>query len=307
MTEQPRRLADSGVPPLLRLPSKPPRRAWEHSALEPVSARPPLVDYLGQLWDRRHFMSLHAYSQAMGQHQGTWAGRAWLLLAPLLDGAVYWFIFGVAFGQRQGVPDFATRLIVGILIFSWASRSILGCSGALNAGRGLMRAFSFPRASLPIAVIMKESVTLVPTLVTICALSMLIPPHALPQRYWLFVPLPLLLMSGFNLGVGLVLARVNSVVPDVAKVLPYGMRFWMYGSGVIFDVSKFSAQPTVLAVVQANPLYITIEMVREMLLYGRLPAAQQWYLLALWGVGGLVIGLIYFWRGEASYGRQRVA
>lgn len=284
-----------------------PRRAWEHAPLAPVNARPPFRQYLNQLWDRRHFIQVHAYSQAIHAHQGTLLGRAWLVVGPLLDGLVYFLIFGIAFNLQSLVPDFIPRLIVGILLFTYFSRALTSTANSVITGQGLIKAFSFPRASLPIAAMLREMYAAVPMLVALLIMISVLPPHARPASTWLLLPFPIVLISGFTAGLGLLFARVVSVVPDVSKLLGYAMRFAMYGSGVIFSVERFSDDPLVATVLRNNPLYVFIEMSRELLLYATIPSPGKWLLLLVWAAVPLVLGLVYFWRGEANYGKQRVA
>lgn len=310
MTRNPRRAArgthvDGSVPPSSSPSSA--RRAWEHSPLAPVSARPPLPEYLNQLWDRRHFISLHARSQALGQHEGTFLGRAWLVVGPLMDGLVYWLIFGVAFQLQRTIPDFIPRLLVGILLFSYFARGLNATANSLAAGRGLIKAFSFPRASLPIAAILRESISAVPMVITLLVMILVAAPGTWPTSTWLLLPFPLLLIGLFIAGAGFFMARIISIVPDVSKLLGYILRFALYGSGVIFSVERFSDHPTVAAMLTSNPIYIFIEMARDLLLYDTIPAPARWLLLTAWSISFLVLGLIYFWRGEADYGKQRVA
>ena len=275
--------------------------------MAPVNARPPLSEYLNQLWDRRHFILLHARSQALGQHQGTFLGRAWLVLGPLLDGLVYWLIFGLAFNLQNTVPDFISRLLVGILLFSYFSRGLTTTANSLAAGRGLIRAFSFPRASLPIAAMLRETYSAIPMVLTLLAMILVVPPGARPTSTWLLLPFPLLLIGLFTAGAGFVLARIVSIVPDIGKLLGYALRFAMYGSGIIFSVERFSDNPVITQVLIINPLYIFIEMARELLLYDTIPGPGKWLLLTAWAIVFLVLGLVYFWKGEADYGKQRVA
>lgn len=288
-------------------PSSTPRRAWEHSALEPVSARPPLTEYLHQLWDRRHFIQMHARSQALGQHQGTLLGRVWFILGPLLDGLVYWLIFGVAFNLQQTIPDFVPRLLVGILLFRYFSRSMTSMASSLSAGRGLIRAFSFPRASLPIAAALREVISSTPMLGVLALLLIIIPPGATPTSTWLLMPFALLIITGFTIGAGLIVARIVGLIPDVSNLISYAMRFAMYGSGVIFSVSRFGDHAALTLALTNNPLYIFIEMSRSLLLYDEIPNPSRWLLLTVWATLFLVLGIVFFWGGEAKYGKQRVA
>lgn len=309
MSRTPKRAAreGGGKTVLWPQPSSTPRRAWEHSPLAPVSARPPLGEYLHQLWDRRHFIQMHARSQALGQHQGTFLGRAWLILGPLMDGLVYWLIFGLAFNLQRTVPDFIARLLVGILLFSYFSRGLTATANSINNGRGLIKAFSFPRASLPVAAILRETFSAAPMVISLLLMIVIVPPGTRPTSTWLLLPFPMLLIGLFTAGIGFIMARLVSIIPDLSKLLGYALRFALYGSGVIFSVDRFSDHPTVQALLSFNPVYVFIEMARELLLYDTVPGPGKWLLLTAWAIVLLVLGFVYFWKGEADYGKQRVA
>ena len=60
-------------------------------------------------------------------------------------------------------------------------------------------------------------------------------------------------------------------------------------------------------VFEHNPVYLFIEMMRELILYHQIPSTVTWLEMVFWATVPSVAGLVYFWRGEATYGRQRVA
>lgn len=81
-------------------------------------------------------------------------------------------------------------------------------------------------------------------------------------------------------------------------------RFWLYGSGVFFSFDAFVSHPTVLAVVELNPLFLVLDMTRDVLLYGQTPDLRSWAVLGAWAAGALLVGFLFFWRGEETYGRE---
>ena len=56
--------------------------------------------------------------------------------------------------------------------------------------------------------------------------------------YWLLVIPALLLQTMFNVGVGLMIARLGAEVNDFSQLLPFLLRTWMYLSGVIFSLAR---------------------------------------------------------------------
>jgi teichoic acid transport system permease protein len=267
-----------------------------------VTRRPPLAEYLEQLWDRRHFIVADARGRVVSGARGTLLGTGWLVLKPMLDGAVYFTIFGLLLGVSGGIENFMGYLIIGVFLFQFTARCLSQGALSLLAGRSLIRAFSFPRAALPVAVVVREMISLIPVVVVMLVLILAIPPVEGITWRWLFLPAILLLQSLFNLALALIFARATARVPDLTHVIGFGTRFWFYGSGVFFTFEKFGDHPLLLQVVGLNPMFVVLDMTRDVLLYDTTPDLSSWLILGSWTAVLLTVGTVFFWRGEESYG-----
>ena len=294
------RLKHRGVEPAT------PRRADPDSIdhLTPVSGRPPFREYLTQLLERRHFITMQAWSQSTTQHRGMLLGNLWLVIAPAIDGLIYFLIFGLILRADRGIENFFGFLVIGIFLFTYTTRSVNTASSSIHSNRGLIRAFTFPRAVLPVAAVLRETFAMLPVLMALAVLLFVVPPHAHVTPMWALVPLVFVMHAAFNLGFGLALARVATIFPDTRQLIPYGLRLWFYGSGVMFAVERFDAIPWLGQVVRANPMYQALTMYRDLLLEGIMPEPLAWGSFALWAGGALLVGAVFFWRGEVSYGRE---
>jgi teichoic acid transport system permease protein len=58
-----------------------------------------------------------------------------------------------------------------------------------------------------------------------------------------------------------------------------------------------------LDIMKLNPLFNVINIVRDCVLYNRIPLWQSWATLAVFALGALMVGLFFFWQGEEKYGR----
>lgn len=270
--------------------------------LDYVYGRAPLGEYLRRLWQRRHFILTDARARVMTSNQGMLLGVGWLVLRPVLDASVYLVIFGLILQTSRGIENFIGYLIVGIFLFQFTTRSITGGANSLLAGKNLIKNFTFPKAALPVAVVVREVLNLLPTLVAMTVMILLIPPHAKLGPTWLLFPVVLLLQIVLTTGLTLLVARATAKVPDLTHLIAMFTRFWFYGSAVFFSLDRFSDSPELVRVLEINPMFIVLDMSRDLLLYATLPSVASWATLATWCGFGIVVGTVVFWRGEETYG-----
>lgn len=280
------------------------RAGLDPSGLTPIGVRPRLGEYLRQLWERRHFIWYDARQRTATKNSRQILGNVWLFLRPLLDASFYFVIFGLVLPVNRGVENFAAFLVVGVLLFRATATSISSGSAILRNNKAMIRAFNFPRASIPISIVLQNAMTAVFTMIVMCAVIIVLPPHVIPGPTWLLIVPIFVLQTLLNLGICLITSRVGFHFPDATNVLAVLSRFLMYGSGVMFPIEKFVGAPAVAAVIEANPLYQIIRIAREVLVYGTVPAIGSWLIVLAWVVALLVGGFVFFWWAEESYGRE---
>jgi teichoic acid transport system permease protein len=268
-----------------------------------VGARPPLGTYISQLWGRRHFLWAEARAKATSGTRENLLGTVWLVLKPVLDGLTYFLIFGLLLKSDRGIENFLGYLIIGVFLFSFTTRCVTGGAKSIASGKNLIKAFAFPRASLPLAVVLREAINMVPVLGAMLAIIVVLPPGEHFTWRVALVPLVLALQVLFVTGLALLLARCVSVLPDVNQLIGFATRLWLYGSAVFFSYDRFLDHPTIIALMEANPMFMVLDMVRDCLLYATTPDLSSWLALGAWAVGTFVVGFLFFYRGEESYGR----
>ncbi|MFF8290237.1 ABC transporter permease [Streptomyces sp. NPDC016309] len=271
-------------------------------------ARPSLPEYTRQLWSRRHFITAFATARLTAQYSQARLGQVWQVMTPLLNAAVYYVIFGVLMNTRAGVPDFVPFLVTGVFIWTFTSSSIMAGTRAISGNIGLVRALHFPRASLPVSLALQQLQQLV---FSLCALVLILfCVGVTPGRSWLLAVPALFLQSLFNTGVSLVMARLAARTPDVAQLMPFLLRTWMYVSGVMWSVDHVLANNhlphAVLLALECNPAAVYIDLMRFALI-DSFTAAQLpphvWAVAAGWALVAAVGGFIWFWQAEETYGR----
>ncbi|GAA1722735.1 ABC transporter permease [Brachybacterium phenoliresistens] len=273
--------------------------------LSPVGVRPRLGEYTAQLWERRHFIWMDAQHRAATSHSRNRLGNVWLFLKPLLEALMYWLIFDRILGVTRGMENFPAFIIIGVLMFRSTMRSVASGPQTLRSGQAMIRAFTFPRAALPISAEIRETLQMVIAIFVMMVMIIVVPKHESPEWTWLLVPVVFAMQSVLNLGICFIMSRVGFVFPDTSQLMAFVARFLMYGSGVIFPVERFIDHPTAMFLIHLNPLYHMLIMYRELLMDGVIPSADHWITMGAWTAVLLIGGFIFFWRGEATYGGER--
>ncbi|MBG0739169.1 ABC transporter permease [Paeniglutamicibacter antarcticus] len=268
-----------------------------------VGARPGFLDYLVQLWDFRQFIFYDARARVQSGTRRDKLGSAWLLLNPVFNGLTYYLIFGLLLHTSGGITNFIGYLVIGIFMFQLSAGSITNGARSIQQSKSIIQAFNFPRAALPIGVNLRELMANVPLLIAMLLIVLVAPPAETISWLWLLLIPVVVLQFVFNLGIGLILARVIAKVHDVTHLLPLALRAVMYGSAVFYSYERFIDHPFILTMMRMNPIFIVIDIVRDCVLYGRVPLWQSWAALSLWALGALGVGIVFFWKGEESYVR----
>ncbi|MFH8805165.1 ABC transporter permease [Streptomyces sp. NPDC017936] len=272
-------------------------------------ARPSLPDYVRQLWARRHFISAFATAKLTAQYSQAKLGQVWQVMTPLLNAAVYYFIFGVLLGTKRGVADFIPFLVTGVFVWTFTQSSIMAGTRAISGNIGLVRALHFPRAALPISFCLQQLQQL---LFSMAALVVILLVVGVPPAFsWVLCVPVLILQFLFNAGVSGVLARIGAKTPDIAQLMPFVLRTWMYVSGVMWSIDNLLKShhdwPTWLDdLLRANPAAVYIDLMRFALIDSfhadQLPP-HVWAWAIGWALFAGVGGFIYFWKAEETYGR----
>ncbi|WP_367322709.1 ABC transporter permease [Streptomyces sp. HUAS ZL42] len=271
-------------------------------------ARPTLSGYVRQLWARRHFITAFATAKLTAQYSQAKLGQIWQVANPLLNAAVYYFIFGVLLGTKHGVPDFVPFLVTGVFIWTFTQSSIMAGTRAISGNIGLVRALHFPRAALPISFCLQQLQQL---LFSMAALVVILLCFGVPVSVsWALAIPALVLQFMFNAGASMVMARWGASTPDIAQLMPFILRTWMYVSGVMWSIDKVLAHDHLphwaMTALQCNPAAVYIDLMRFALIdsfhASQLPP-HVWAVATGWALLSGIGGFIYFWKAEETYGR----
>ena len=281
--------------------------------LRGMGVRPPLGRYIQALTKRRDLIWELADSSAYARNQGSYLGQAWSVLDPLLMAVFYVLIFGLLFPSGEAIHNAVGFITVGIFTYTFFQNSVLSGAGSILGQQELIRSHQFPRAVVPFSVVITEAIRFIPAAIVMIVVSWFsrflpgMEPVPISWRWLLLIPAFLLLIL-FASGMAMLFARMCARAPDLRSVLPFFFQLLMIASGAMFPVQQFANAfgGTILRIMMWQPMGVYLYLMRSSLLDEPLAplSGRMWVAGIIWALVSLVLGFIYFWRAEASYGRE---
>jgi teichoic acid transport system permease protein len=237
----------------------------EHG-LRPSASRPPLREYLRDLRNRWAFMLALATARNIALYTEAKLGQLWQVLTPLLNAGVYFLVFGLLLHINRGIPNYLAFLVAGVFVFNFTQRAFITTSKVITDSLPLIRALQFPRAALPLAYVIIELQQMLLAMAVLVVILLLT--HEPLTVYWLLAIPAMILQTVFNVGAGLLVARIGAEVNDFSQLLPFLLRTWMYASGVIFSITglAINAHKWAIELLQINPAAVYIALMRNSLM-----------------------------------------
>ncbi|GAA3693208.1 ABC transporter permease [Zhihengliuella alba] len=260
------------------------------------------VDYLIRVWETRDYISHEAKAQVTqgGEHQ--FLGNLWLIINPILDGAVYFVVFGLILNLSDGIDNFVAFLLIGVFLFQMTTKCVNGSAMSIYRFKPGGSGGLLPALTAPLSVNARVWLSGFPSYLVLLVMLLLIPP-AEELSFYILLLIPIIVLQALvNLGISVMAAHFVAVVPDVNNLLRVSTRAWMYGSGVMFSVDRFAELSPLLAfLIHWNPMAWVLSAARDVTIYGSAPALEGWYIMLLWAVAPLLVGSLLVWWREGTY------
>jgi len=192
----------------------------------------------GGSWDRfRRLLWRMALTDFTLRYHGSVLGYLWTLLNPLLLFAVLYVAFTQILGFGNRVEDYASLLLFNILLFTVFAESTSRALSSLVTRETLVRKVEFPRLVIPLSVVLVSLISFAFSLVVVIGFFLA---SGVPIRAtWLLVPIPVLIVVIFTVGMSLLLSALYVRFRDVSSVWNAVSRASFYASPVLYPIEFF--------------------------------------------------------------------
>ena len=248
----------------------------------------PGVEELHDVYKYRDLILLLARRDIMTRYKRSVLGVAWTMLNPLGMMLVLTVAFSQLFQQVEGYPAY---ILSGLIIWQFFSQTTTAAMVNLVWGGGLLHRIYLPRTSFALAAVMTGLINLGISLIPLVAVILII---GMPIRLsFLMIPLPILFLAMFSLGLGLLISTIAVYFPDVAEMYQILLTAWMYMTPIFYPESVLPASIS-WYMTRLNPVYHLVKMFRICVYEGRFPQFFEFWPGALIAIVMLLVGWFAF-------------
>ena len=237
---------------------------------------------LASLWRNRELINGLAKREVVGRYRGSMLGLLWSFFNPLLMLAVYTFVFSVIFQSRWGTGDgngskieFAMVLFAGLIVFNLFSECIGRAPGLIISNTNYVKKVVFPLEILPFVSLLASAYHAFISL-TVWLIAYVVF-FGVPPVTMLYFPVIIFPFALFILGVSWFLASLGVYLRDVGQFIGVVIPVLMFLSPIFYAAE--SLPPAYRHFLYFNPIAIVVEMVRDVMYWGKTP---DWSVLALY-------------------------
>jgi lipopolysaccharide transport system permease protein len=221
-------------------------------------------------------------------------GYLWSVLSPLFSMIIMTIVFSQMLAR--GVENFPIYLLSGSLLFSFMSGAASRAIPSVLGAAALLKKIYVPKYIFTLASVTSELVTMVFSLGALVIVVL-----ATGQRLtWrvLLIPVPIIELYIFSIGLGLFLAQAMVFFRDVQYLWSVFSAAWMYLTPIFYPISILPDWLRAL-VTTFNPMYYYITSFRAFILAGSQPGWRD----CVWR-GALTAALMLL-VGAAAFSRNK--
>jgi ABC-type polysaccharide/polyol phosphate export permease len=215
-------------------------------------------------------------------------GILWTMLQPLGIMIVLTIVFSSLFG---GTSEYPAYLLSGLIAWTFFAQTTTASIHQSVWGGALMRRINVPYTVFSVSSVGTGVVNLILSLVPLF-LILLITKRPITWAVF-FLPIPLLFLTAFALGIGLMLSSLAVRFPDISEMYQIIVQAWMYITPIMYP-EKIIPESYQRWVLHLNPMYYLIRMFRTPIFEGSLPPLNIVIIGAAVSLVTLIIGWIYF-------------
>lgn len=223
------------------------------------------------------------------KYKKSFLGMGWIIITPII-GIISWVFYnatGVLNPGDVGIPYPAYVLLSSSIYGLWGAFQG-AAAGTLGAGKGFINQVNYPHDALLIKQVMLQLanffITFVLNIIVLLAFGV--------TPSWMTLLLPILMLPLFFLGsaIGLLIALIAVVAPDIKKGITFLLGLVMYITPVIYSPNV--EDPLLQKLIKYNPLTYIIGGIRDAIIYGRIEHFDIFLIIT----GAVFVMFLISWR-----------
>lgn len=254
------------------------------SARRPVA----LIEEALALYKYRDLLTQFISRSIKTRYKRSVLGVIWTLLNPLITMIVLTIIFSSLF--KFTINYYPVYVLSGLVMWSFFSYTTSSAMNEILWNGNLLSRIYVPKSVFAVSAVgtnlFNLAISLVPLLLIGLVLGLKI------SLAIFFMPLAIVLLALFSLGIGLLLSTLVAYFSDILPIYEVLLVIWMYATPIIYPIDIVPER--LVWLLKLNPLYYIITIFREPLLNNAVPDLTIWLIAAGFAFSSFIIGALIF-------------
>ena len=231
------------------------------------------------------------------KYQRSVLGILWSVLYPLLMMAVMGAVFSNLFKASMPGVSYLCYLLTGLTVFNFFSEATNQAMPAVVGNMSLINKVYIPKYIFPLSKCLFSGINFLITLIPLYGVILLTGTGL--NWYHFLLPFCFILLMIFCIGFGFFLSSISVFLRDLFYLWGIVLLAWTYLTPIMYDISILPNW--LFKLMRFNPLYQYINFIREIVLFGRIPALSCWLFCAGWAFVMLIVGVQVFRKTQDKF------
>ena len=250
--------------------------------------------FLRNLVERRALIYQLVRRDFQQRYAGSAAGWLWGLIHPLVLLVSWIFVFQICIQVQlprgEVTQNYTMFLLCGFLPWLVFQETVQRSSGALLDQANVIKKTIFPAEIVAVTVFLSVLVSHLLTLALVVAAIAVVLGEFHPGL--LGLPLYMLLLGLFSVGIAWMVSGLNVYLRDVAQVATVALTLWFWLTPVFISEQMYPSPVRFLLAL--NPMRYMVRAYRDRLLSDRVPSLEELGVLSFCAAASFVVGGLFF-------------
>jgi ABC-type polysaccharide/polyol phosphate export permease len=256
-----------------------------------------IFEELREIFNYHHLVWQLVRRDILTRYKRSFLGVAWTMLNPL-GMMLVWTIAFSQFFKSSSLPSYPSYVLSGLLAWTFFSQTTTAAMVNLIWGGGLLNRIYIPRVSFALAAmgtgLVNLCLSLIPLFIVMLVTGMQI------HLSFIFIPVSVLVICAFALGVGLLISTWAVYFPDISEMYQIVLTAWMFLTPIMYPEELLPADYRVY-ITMLNPMYHMVKLFRIPTYYGRFPTWMEFLIPLVIALVMLIVGWVVFARKSDEF------
>lgn len=251
-----------------------------------------------KIYNYRELLKNNVKKEIRGRYKQSVLGVIWTFLNPLLQLAVYAFIFPLILKTTQ--PYYVIFVCVGLIPWTFFTSTISQSTWTIIGNGNIVKKVYFPREILPLSVVTSNMVNFLISTIIIIAFCLA---YGLGlTKYIIFYPIILIIQFIFQLALSFILSGITVYFRDLEHFVQIVLMLLFYATPIVYsgetipDAFKF--------IININPMAHIIEGYRDIFYNQTMPDLTALGIVLVISIASCIAGYFIFKKLQKGFAEQ---